>query len=216
MPGLLLITRPKYEDTTRYLFYWSDFILKESHEKGFECIDLSEEKATKERFLGTLRKKSGVRMLVVLNGHGNDQAITGQGNKIIINVEDVALLSDKIIYARACSSAKTLGPSAVSAGALAYIGYDIEFVFFTENDKLSRPLEDKTAALFLEPSNHVPIALLKGHTASDANHRSQEKFLQVIKRLVAEGPKSVHYYTAPFLFANMTHQVCLGDPMARL
>lgn len=215
MSGLLLITRPEYEDTTRYLFCWSDLILKESKEKGFERIDLSKKKVTKERFLGILRKKSGVRMLVVLNGHGNDQSIAGQ-DETIISVEDVALLSEKIIYARACSSAKTLGPSAVSAGALAYIGYDIEFVFFIENDKLSRPLEDKTAALFLEPSNHVPIALLKGHAASDANHRSQEKFLQVIKRLVVEGPKSVHYYTVPFLLADMTHQVCLGDPMARI
>jgi len=215
MSGLLLITRPKYEDTTWYLFRWSDFILKEAEEKGFERIDLSGEKATKERFLGTLRKKSGARMLVVLNGHGNDRAVAGQ-DEIIISVEDAALLSDKIIYARACSSAKTLGPSAVNAGASAYIGYDIEFVFFTENEKLSRPLEDKTAALFLEPSNHVPIALLKGHTVSDANHRSQEKFLQVIKRLVAEGPGTVYYYTIPFIFADMTHQVCLGNSTAKL
>ncbi|MBI5038142.1 MAG: hypothetical protein HZC01_05570 [Candidatus Kerfeldbacteria bacterium] len=216
MPGLLLITRPEYEDTTRYLSCWSDFILNESKGKGFERIDLSKKKANKERFLGILRKKSGIRMLVVLNGHGDDRAVAGQDNEIIMSVEDAALLSDKIIYARACSSAKELGPSAVSSGALAYIGYDIEFVFFTENDKLSRPLQDRTAALFLEPSNHVPIALLKGHPASDVNYRSQEKSLHVIKRLVAEGPKSVHYYTIPFLFANMNHQVCSGGPKARL
>lgn len=155
-------------------------------------------------------------MLVVLNGHGNDRAIAGQDNEIIISVEDAELLSDKIICARACSSAKTLGPSAVSAGVLAYISYDIEFVFFTENGRLSKPLEDETAALFLEPSNHVPIALLKGHAVSDASHRSQEKFLQIIKRLAVEGPKSVHYYTVPFLFTDMMHQVCLGDGTAKL
>ena len=60
MPSTLLITRPDYELTTRYISTWSKYIIEESKRKNFELIDLTKEKATKQRFLGTLNKKVGI------------------------------------------------------------------------------------------------------------------------------------------------------------
>ena len=80
---------------------------------------------------------------------------------------------------------------------------------------IGKPLEDKTAELFLEPSNYIPVSLVKGHTAGDANNRSKKLFRENIERLVIEGPESSDDYNAVrYLLWDMTHQVCLGDENA--
>lgn len=79
---------------------------------------------------------------------------------------------------------------------------------------IGKPLEDKTAELFLEPSNYIPVSLVKGHTAGDANNRSKKLFRRNIERLVIEGPSSDDYNAIRYLLWDMTHQVCLGDENA--
>lgn len=216
MPGTLLITRPDYEVTTHYISSWSKHIIDEAVKKNFDLIDLTKDKATQKRFLGILNKKAEAKILVVINGHGNDAAILGHDDKDIISFEEAKSLSKKIVYARACSSINILGKHAVKEGALAYIGYDIPFTFYAENDKASRPLEDKTAELFLDPSNYVATGLIKGHTAGEANMRSRNKFRNNIRRLIIEGPTSPYFYTISDLYDNMMHQICLGNDSASL
>ena len=216
MSKILLITRPNYEHTTRYISKWSEYIISEAGKKSFEIIDLEKEKANKERFLGILSKKIEFKMLVVINGHGNEYEICGQDHKALISTQNTSLLKEKIVYARACSSVRVLGKKAVDDGAVAYIGYDVDFIFFIENENFSRPLLDKTAELFLAPSNYVAIALIKGHSAEEANSRSKNKFRENIKRLLIEGPSSPYYYTIGHLFNNMNHQVCVGEGAAIL
>jgi len=75
-------------------------------------------------------------------------------------------------------------------------------------------LEDRTAALFLEPSNYLVISLLKGHSAGEANKRSQELYKKSIGRLLAEGPLSEDYDAIGLLFWDMINQVCLGNENA--
>ena len=84
----------------------------------------------------------------------------------------------------------------------------------TETANVSKPLEDKTAELFLKPSNHIPLSLLKGYAAGAANNRSKELFRRNIQRLMIEGPASGDYYTLRYLVWDMNHQVCLGDEKA--
>ena len=73
------------------------------------------------------------------------------------------------------------------------------------------PLQDKTAELFLEPSNYIPISLLKGHTAGDADNRSKKLFRKNISRLMVEGPSSYNYDDIIWLLWDMKNQVCIGD-----
>lgn len=172
---------------------------------------MTEEKANRDRFLGILKKKTDTKLLVVINGHGDDTAIGGHNNEILISSQEASLLRNKVVYARACNSINVLGKAAIDDGALAYIGYDVPFAFYTEDEKLLKPLEDKTAHLFLGPSNYVAISLIKGHSAGDANRRSRNKFRENIVRIMLDGPKSPYFYTLNTLYDDMIHQVCLGN-----
>lgn len=127
-----------------------------------------------------------------------------------------AAVKDKIVYARACKSAKRLGPETIKNGASAYIGYDEDFVFVIDEAKVSRPTEDDVAALFLEPSNQTALSILKGHSVEEANRRSKAKFAKNIQHLLLRGPSDNDYYAIRHLFWDMQHQVCLGDASAVL
>ena len=208
MGKIILITRPEHDLGTRYLSKWGKEIINEASNKGVRVIDLHRQRAERERFLGTLKKSNP--SLVVLNGHGNENMVTGHDTQAILTEIDGSIVSGKIIFARACRSAKILGPSLVTQGVIVYLGYKEDFWFKYNTRDVSRPLEDKTAALFLEPSNRIAIYLLKGHSAGEANKRSRELYKKNIGRLLAEGPLSEDYDAIRILFWNMMNQICIG------
>lgn len=213
MAGTLLITRPEHDKVTHYLSKWSEPIINRANAKKVAVIDLHREKACRDRVIGTLKKNRP--RLVVFNGHGSDNTVHGHDNEIILNDSDGEAVKGKIIYARSCKSAKNLGEYCVRHGADAYLGYKEDFVMFSEPLNVHKPLEDTTAGLFLEPSNHIPLSLLKGHTAGEANNKSRNIFRRNIQRLMIEGPSCGDYYTLGYLAWDMTHQVCLGDEDAK-
>jgi hypothetical protein len=214
MDKTLLITRPEYEAPTLYLSKWSEDIIKEAETKGFKVIDLRRDKANKKRVVGTLEKTNA--KFVVFNGHGNDAVIYGQDNEAILEMSDTKAVKNKIIYARACRAASILGNNAIASGAISFLGYTEDFIFFRNINNERKPLEDKTAKQFLEPSNYLPISLLKGHTTGEANNRSKNLFRKNIEKLIVAGPTSSDYQTIRGLLWNMQHQVCLGDKSATL
>jgi hypothetical protein len=189
--------------------------MDEAKAKHYEVVDLDGDKANRERFMGTLEKTSP--RFVFLNGHGNEKVVAGQNNEVLLKESDTAI-KDKIIYARACKSAQTLGPQTIENGATAYIGYVEDFIFVSEESKEARPTEDKVAALFLEPSNQVALSLLKGHSAEEADRRAKEKFRENIEAVMLKGPRGLPgYYAILFNLAwDLRNQVCLGDKNATL
>jgi len=213
MAQTLLITRPEHDPATLYLSKWSEVIIDEAHRKSAKVIDLRREKANRKRVIGILEKRDP--KLVVLNGHGGESFVGGHDNEAILKEGDAKAVESKIFFARSCKSAKNLGLNAVNNGAIAYLGYKEDFWLFYSEDKIFKPLEDKTAELFLGPSNYVPIALLKGHTAGQSNNRSKTLFRKNIEKLIIEGPATDDYYTIRYLLWDMTHQVCIGDQNAR-
>lgn len=214
MEKSLLITRPEHDLTTRYVSKWSEKVIEEANDKRVKVIDLKREKANKDRVLGILKKKANLRMLVVLNGHGNDTTVMGHNNEPLITKDNAEALAAKLVFARSCQSAKVLGKAAVAKGSIAYLGYQENFIFLIDEDKISKPLEDAKAALFLEPSNHVIISLLKGHSASDADNRSKNLFRKNLERVLAGKASSEDRYAARYLYWDMINQVCLGDGTA--
>ena len=210
--GTLLITRPEHDPATHCLSKWSEKIIDAAKKKNINVIDLHREKANRDRVAGTLKK--GIAKLVVLNGHGSDSTVHGHDNEVILKEDDGDVVKDKIIYARSCRSAKILGQNSVEQGALAYLGYEEDFIVVTAGPT-TRPLQDKTAELFLEPSNYIPISLLKGHTTGEANSRSKNMFRKNIEKLIIAGPTSSDYQTIRGLLWDMTNQVCLGNQAAK-
>ena len=212
MEKLLLITRPEHDVTTRYLSKWSEKIIDEAENKKVNVIDLQRDKACRNRFINTLEKMAPE--LVILNGHGNENCVGGHNDEVILRDSDKKAINSKIIFARSCKSAHTLGQNAISQGATTYLGYKEDFWFKYNTNKISRPLEDKTSALFLEPSNHIAISLLKGHSAEDSNNKSRALFRKNIEKLLIEGPSSEDYDAIGYLYWDMIHQVCLGNENA--
>ncbi len=207
MNKILLVTRPKYDDTTYYLFHWTKKVIKLADKKGIQILDLKEKRANRKEFESIMLKKQP--LLIFLNGHGNVDRVTGQNGEILIKTNDnEVLLKSKIVYALSCKSGKELGHKSIEKGAVAYIGYDDDFIFYFEDNKVSKPLDDKTAKLFIEPSNYVIESLLKGHSVGVSCQRSRQLYKKNIQKLLSIDSSSE---LIPFLIWDMKHQVCLGD-----
>lgn len=206
----LLITRPFYENPTNYLFHWSKPLIDLARTKRFDVIDLGEKKAVRKEIEGRLRKV--VPNLVVFNGHGSEQIILGQdAEPLIIEGQNESLLSDTIVYTRACLSARSLGVSCIKKGVKAYIGYIEDFIFMFDPAHITRPLEDKIAELFLGPSNQVVRSLIKGNTARESDESGKKLFLKNIFRLLTSETAKEESETVRYLIWDMRHQICLGD-----
>lgn len=208
-----VITRPDHDPTTNYLYHWSKPLITYSGKKGFNVVDLSGDKANRKRFEGVVTKTKPA--LIVLNGHGDDDTVSGYDNEPLVQVGvNEKVLEGSITYALSCRSGKKLGKKAVEKGAKAYIGYDGDFIFIIDESKITKPLEDKTVALFFEPSNAIVISLLKGNTTSVATKRSKDMFRANIRKLMTSESPQLEKDSLPYLNWNMNHQVCLGDQEA--
>lgn len=84
------------------------------------------------------------------------------------------------------------------------------------NEKRGHPLADKTAELFLEPSNQVAISLLKGRTVGEAQQNSKKSFLRNIQKLLTSESTPEDSSALRYLLWDMQHQVCLGNQSAVL
>ena len=213
MDKTLLITRPKHDSTVRYLFYWAKDALELAKKKGMKVWDLDGKRANRKEVESILKKRKP--SLVFLNGHGNDGVVMGQDNEVLVQAGDNEdFLAGKIVYALSCRSGKKLGPESIKKGSAGYIGYKEDFIFMAEPNKMSDPLSDKTAGLFLEASNQVVTSLLKGHTMKQSHDRSKNMFAKNAYKVAAGGSKD--YLLATYLLWNAEHQVCLGNQDASL
>lgn len=210
-----LITRPNHDYATNYLFYWSAPVIKLGRWKGFQVIDLSSSKANQTDFTSRVNKTNP--SFIFFNGHGSRAAIAGQNEEVLVSVrKNLGLLKNRIVFARSCHSARQLGSKSVSSGTRVFIGYKEPFIFVSDPKMITKPLSDKTAALFLKPSNLVATTLIKGHSASEANIRAKGAFKRNIRKLLTSETKREDSSVLRFLFWDMRHQVCLGNASASL
>jgi len=204
----LLITRPNFDVTTRYLFVWAKKIIGLAEKKCGKIFDLNKQRANRKEFESVMRKHEPG--LVFLNGHGDERTVAGQDNEALIRAgENEEILKAKIVYALSCSSGKILGPCSVKAGADAYIGYNEDFYFLYDNDKQTRPEQDKTAEIFLEPASQVMVSLLKNHSPQEAHANSKKSFARQTRKLLTSSSTSLESSAIKYLIWNMQHQVCV-------
>lgn len=202
----LLLTRPSYETTTNYLFAWNQKIVDTAKIKKLDITDLSKEKATKKKLTEVIMKNKPD--LVLLNGHGAPDLITGQNNEILIKTGvNENILKGTDVYAFSCETGKILGPASIASGAKSYIGYDEPFVFITTKGKERKPLEDKRAAYFLNPAIEVSLTLMNGETPMKASKKSKNAIMKTVRNLISSGKKEA--YLVRYLLWNLKHQVCL-------
>lgn len=205
-----LLTRPEHDVPTYYLSYWCKEAISLAESKNIKVLDLNREKANRKEFESKINTFSP--RLVVLNGHGGDDFVTGHKNEplVIANKNDI-LLKNKIIYAISCRSAKNLGIEAVKKGALSYTGYDDDFIFVYESNKISKPLADNTAKLFLEPSLLFIKLLLKNNSVEESLNRTKEEMKNNLKKAFSDEDSS----NSRYLWWNLKHMVSHGDSSFR-
>ncbi|MFA5333379.1 MAG: hypothetical protein WC376_02700 [Candidatus Nanoarchaeia archaeon] len=180
-----LITRPEHDDTTFLLSSFMNQTISFAKNRGFEVFDLHREKATKFNFEGLIKKNPEI---IVLNGHGAINMVTGHKNKplLIAGINDYTLKS-KTIYAISCQSGVGLGPSSIKEGALSYTGYVNDFILYYTPKLLSKPLNDDTLKFFLEPSIILIESILKGNSINDSHIKCKEKMINNLKKMMSSG-----------------------------
>ncbi|MCK9351503.1 MAG: hypothetical protein WCT49_04555 [Candidatus Paceibacterota bacterium] len=202
----LLITRPKHDSVTHYLYYWGGLLADEAKKKGLHVIDLEKKKATKKKLESYLKKQQPDTL--IFNGHGAPDIITGHDNETLVDANaNAEILKDKVVYMRSCESGKVLGPAAIRQGAKAFIGYTEPYQFWTQEDAVREPLKDQFAKPFLSTSNQVGISLIKGKTPKEAHSDSIAVYKKEIAQLLKSDSENA--FLATTLMWNMRHQVCL-------
>jgi hypothetical protein len=192
----IVLIRPSYETTTRYLYIWNQKVVDRTREKEMNIVDLKKKQAARNNLINVLSQNDPD--YVFLNGHGAPDFITGQNGEILIQAGvNEGVLAGKHVHALSCDTGKILGPAAIKKGAKSYIGYDEPFVFVT-----------KQAGLFLDPAIAVSLSLLDGATARQACRASQQAFLENIRILSASRQKK-NSYLIRYLLWDKNHQVCL-------
>jgi len=215
MTGQLLITRPEHDYATRYLSAWAGKTFEIAKAKGYSIIDLRCERASRKEVESILNKRKPG--FVVINGHGSDDSVAGQEDEpLLIAGDNSSLLEGKITYAISCRSARGLGKEVGQYTNTTYIGYKEDFILVYLEKYRIRPLEDKLAGFFLEPSNLVITTLLKGHPTEEAVSRAKREFLRKIQGLLTSETSVDAYSTLRYLVWDMRNLVLCGQENKKL
>ena len=211
----IIITLPRHDYVTEYLSQYSESIREEAEAKNIKVKELHDEKANKQEFESALKKLD--YSMLVFNGHGSEEVITGHKNIPIVRMgTNEGLLKERITYARSCNAACTLGKQSMKENKEGcFIGYELSFMFYIDTSRIAAPKKDKIAPLFLDPSNIVPIALIRGNSAAEAHGKGKSQMLRNINRILKNQNKE-SFLLAGALWNNYLGQVIHGNPDARL
>lgn len=196
----ILITAPNYDMMTRYLSAWAGSYAEDMLAHNHQVHVLKEDKVNKTNFHGYINKNHP--NVIIINGHGAEDRIAGHEHDIIIESQDAGVFAGSEIYALSCKSASVLGKVAVSLGATGYIGYSQDFILVSQPSKSTHPIDDETAALFLEPSKVIAISLAKGHGTDIAYSRGVAAYNESIRKALNSDVQSDDDKYIPYLMWN--------------
>ncbi len=211
----IIITLPRHEYVTDYLSISSESVIKEANKRSIKVKELKDERANEKDFEAVVKKLD--YKMVVFNGHGSEDAISGHKNKPIIKsgVND-SLLKGRITYARSCWAGRVLGKKCMENDKEGcFIGYELPFMFYIDNRWSSNPHKDSIAPIFLGPSNLIPISLIKGNAALQAHENGKKQTLKTINKILKIGGNEAFLF-AEKLWNNYSGQVIFGNGEAKL
>jgi len=211
----IIITLPRYEYAVDYLAVYSKSIIQEANKKNIKIKELNGKNANRKEFESFIRGLD--YKMIVFNGHGSGDTISGHKGEPIIQVGvNDSLLKGRITYARSCWAANVLGKKCMENDQEGcFIGYTLPFMFYIDDKWRSNPHKDNIAPIFLEPSNLVPISLIKGNTSLEAHEKGKKQTLKAVKKVLRSGTKESFLF-AEKLWNNYTSQVLIGNEFATL
>jgi hypothetical protein len=149
-------------------------------------------------------------------GHGNRGIYTGDSETMIFDTTHCDILSQRVIYLLSCLTANELGPAAIAAGAIAYVGFNIEWTWGAVDLDVD-PYLDWYAEAYYRSSNEFPIAMFEGNTVQQAAQRSIDEYNRWIN--IWETERGNDQYAAEeikWLIWDRDGLVVLGDPSAQI
>ena len=212
----LIITCPEHDDATSYLTYFSKNIISQAVLNRLKNKQISDQNLNFNDFSQIIEKLD--YKFLVLNAHGSSEAIFGYKDNIIIQLgKNEALLKDRIIYARSCNAGGKLGSECMkNTRKGCFIGYQLPFIFYMDTKWTAKPSNDNAAKLFLEPSNLIPISIIKGHSGIEAHDHAKRQILKTMNKLMAGKQEQETPFYLEALWNNYIGQVIHGDETARL
>lgn len=189
-------------------------ISDEARSQDLDLIELQKYDAVKQPVWDTLEASDPI--FVNGFGHGNTGIFTGDDSKAIFTDDECDILAGRIVYLLSCLTAIELGPAVISAGGVAYIGFNMEWTWLANNTHVD-PYGDWYAEGFYRASNEFPIALIQGDMVSEAKDRSIAKYNEWIE--IWETERSGDPYAASaisWLLADRDGLTVLGDQLATI
>lgn len=174
---VLVATRPDFDVATLYASYWVGVTLRLLEERGLRVTDLLGDLATLDNLTMALNTFDPITFWG--EGHGNETKFAGQ-NAIIMVEKGVneSLFVGRIVHLTSCLTGALGGllESIVNAGAVASIGYSVDFIvgIDTPNFPVGDPTNKATQS-FLEPDCQIEISLADGKTIAEAIMDSDTK-----------------------------------------
>ncbi|MBI4979999.1 hypothetical protein HZC30_00410 [Candidatus Woesearchaeota archaeon] len=212
-----IITMPNYDDATAYLYCYAEELVKFAEEKNILMSQLKRPRLRRNILEESIQKQNPP--LLLFNAHGDEitiygDKIEGEEEYLIQEGENHQLLTGKLTYARACSAAASLGKACTQKDGC-FIGYNQPFSFWTDTSRTTTPLKDKVAQLFLQPSNELALALLRGKSAREAADTFLNMSKKNILHLLAKQDEPGAMASAMLLWNNMMAQEVLGNEEMR-
>lgn len=209
----IVMTLPRWDDVTEYLSAFSKEIFDKCKKVQIPITLVEKEKVTQKGFQSSIRKNT---RMFILNGHGSPNCICGHKNEKIISLginED--LLDGKITYARSCWAFSKLGQICLNKKEQCFVGYFLPFQFIIEPKWIINPLKDKTAKIFFDTSNLVPMGLIKENTVGESHENSKKSMLKAMNKILKKGERG-NKAILRALWNNYESQKIVGNENLRL
>lgn len=179
----MIIIRTNHHDiATSYLYYYTESLIKEAEQRGFNVIEMEQEKITEDIIRKRIKNK--MPTFIFFNGHGSSTCFYDNEGNEFININSADVFKTTVTYARSCNCLNKLGKEAVKKGCYAFIGYKKPFWIARSHKHECQPLKDNIAEPILESSNTVVKQLLKGHSVDEAVKKSHETAEDYILKLI--------------------------------
>jgi hypothetical protein len=198
----VLVTAPDYDIITRYLSVWSQKVVDSFESGSHDFVVLKNNDVTRKNLES--RIQSNDFGTILLNGHGASDRVTGYNREPIVDTGNIKRLKGSEIYALSCKSARELGPYSIASGVRGYVGYAENFVMVSNYHNVSKPEDDSTAALFLDPSNIIATSLCKGNGVAESTARGKRAFRDSIRKALNSDTQSDDDKYIPWLLQDMS------------
>lgn len=196
----MIMIRPKLPNdlyTEQFSYDAAELVKNKAISENWTVIDLKMNDASREKVSYNINEENPD--FVCHYDHGGTYTLWGQENNAMeaaIDTNNVDLLKNRAVSTVSCLSAGGLGPSAISACAKAYLGYDdLHWVHLWYTNR------------FTEAANEANFALLEGDNFGEAYERGYSKYTEKWQELVALGAD----YAAALMLHDRDHFVRLGS-----